>query len=65
MVRSGLSSKQPRRWLKVANLGSLELSNLTVHGVYFESTVGILTNRIKGWNFSPVNTRLLSSSPYK
>jgi len=44
MVRSGLSSKQPRRWLKVANLGSLELSNLTVHGVYFESTVGILTN---------------------
>jgi len=44
MVHSRLSSKQRRRWPKVANSGSLELSDLTVHGAYFESTIGILTN---------------------
>jgi len=49
MVRLGLlSSKQPRCQSKVANSGSLELSDLTVHGAYFEPTVGIFTNRING-----------------
>jgi len=31
---------------------SCRFDNLTVHHVYFEPTVGIIPNRIKGWNFS-------------
>jgi len=44
---------RPRR-PKVATSGSLELSDLTVNGAYFEPTVGILPNRINGCNFSLV-----------
>jgi len=29
-------------------------ADLTVHHAYFEPTVGILPNWIKGWNFTPV-----------
>jgi len=68
MVRSGiLSSKQPRHRPKVAISGNLDLSDLTVHGVYFESMVGILTNRIKGWNFFSVKigSKLGSNSAKK
>jgi hypothetical protein len=51
MVRSGLlTSQQPRCRSKETNSGSLELSDLIVHGTYFEPTVGIVPNRIKGWN---------------
>jgi len=52
MVRSGLlTSQRPRRRSKKTNSSNLELSDLTVHGAYFEPTVGIVPNRIKGWNF--------------
>jgi hypothetical protein len=66
MTRSSrLTPQRSRRWPKMANSYSLELSDLTVHGVYFEPTVEILPNRIKVRKFSPVKTRLPFSNPYK
>jgi hypothetical protein len=42
MVLSGWRSpQQTHRRFKEANAGSLELSDLTIHGAYFEPTVGI------------------------
>jgi hypothetical protein len=51
LLNDSLGRLTPQRpWLrpKVTNSNSLELSDLTVHGVYFEPTVGILSSRIKG-----------------
>jgi len=50
-------------WPKVANSGSLGLSNLAVQGTHFELTVWILPVKSRAENFSPVKTRLPSSTP--
>jgi hypothetical protein len=52
-------------WPKVANLGSLGLSDLAVQGTYFEPTVWILPIKSRAENFSPVKIRLPSSTAYK
>jgi len=43
-----LTTQRLWRRLKQTNSGSLLLTNLTVHGTYFELTVGILPSRTKG-----------------
>jgi hypothetical protein len=49
MVRLGqLTTQRSWRRPKQANLGSILLTNLTVHGTYFELTIGILPSRTKG-----------------
>jgi hypothetical protein len=49
MVRLGqLTTQRSWRRPKQVNLGSLLLTNLTVHGTYFELTIGILPSRTKG-----------------
>jgi hypothetical protein len=72
MVRSGiLSSKQPRHRSKVDNSGSLELSDLTIHGAYFEPIVGIITNSWdpyqpnQGLKFFPWKDKITLFHPYK
>jgi len=50
-------------WPKVANSGSLGLSNLAVQGTHFELTVWILPVKSRAENFSPAKTRLPSSTP--
>ena len=50
---------------KKANPGSLELSDLAVHGAYFEPTVRIISSRINDKKSSLVKTRLPSSIHYK
>jgi len=53
MARSGLMTTHRHRCRpKEANSISLFPANLTTQDAYFESTVGILLNWIKGWNFS-------------
>jgi len=53
MVCSGLMTTHRRRCRpKVANSISLFPADLTTQDAYFEPTVGILPNWIKGWNFS-------------
>jgi len=59
-----MTTWRPRR-PKVATSGSLELSDLIIHGAFFELTVGILPNRINGYNFSLVWTKLPFSTSYK
>jgi len=64
MTRSSqLTPQRSRRWPKMANSYSIELLDLTVHGVYFEPTVEILPNRIKVRKFFPVKTRLPFPTP--
>jgi len=49
MVRLGqLTTQRSWRRPKQVNLGSLLLTNLTVHDTYFELTIGILPSRTKG-----------------
>jgi len=50
-------------WPKVATSGSLGLSNLAVQGTQFEPMVWILRVKLRAENFSPVKTRLPSSTP--
>jgi hypothetical protein len=38
---------------------------LTVHHAYFEPTVEILLNRIKGWNLFPYENKITLFHPYK
>jgi len=52
-------------WPKVANSGSLGLSNLAVRGAYFEPTIGMLTNQTKGQDLAPLKKKCSSSTSYK
>jgi hypothetical protein len=49
----------------IDNSGSLQLTDLTIYGAYFEPTVEILPSRTKGQYFTPLKTKLPSSTPYK
>jgi len=63
MVRSGrLTPQRLRHWLKMANLGSLELLDLTVYGACFEQTVEIFSNQNKGQDFAQLKKKLPSST---
>ena len=53
MVLSGrLTHQRIWRWSKEANLGGLQLPNLTVHDGHFEPTIEILLSWIKSQDFS-------------
>jgi len=62
---SWLTPQWPWRQPKMVNSGSLELSDLTVYDAYFEPTVRIFSNQIKGQKFFPMKIRLPSYIPYK
>jgi hypothetical protein len=49
----------------IDNSGSLQLTNLTIHGAYFEPTIEILPSQTKGQYFTPLKTKLPSFTPYK
>jgi hypothetical protein len=64
-VQAYKHQKSSGDWPKVANSGSLGLSDLAVQGTYFEPMVWILPVKSRAGNFSPVKTKLPSSTAYK
>jgi hypothetical protein len=64
MVLSGrLTHQRIWRWSKEANLGGLQLPNLTVHDGHFEPTVEFFPGWIKGQDLSLIKKNIPFSPP--